>query len=213
MRVAWLSLSLLVVPACADPKEDPPEIARITPAAACGEGVVTLLLEGNHFDPEVGIDFPVKNTNSGIFVAPEDRAVLTPRRAIVLHDQTRGAPAAGEPPIVHDVRMVNPDGQEGRLLAGFTTYSTFTFNGVMPNRGPAGNTVALVISGSGLYGPMTLEIGANAVVTVDDIRPASPVSATTPLEIPPGTRPGSYPLILRNPGGCAVALDRAFTVE
>lgn len=213
MRLAWTSLSLCAVAACADPKLEPPEVARITPAAVCGTGVVTLLVEGNHFDPDAVIDFPIKNMTTGIPIALEDRAVLTPRRAIVLLDQAVGAPAPGEKPIVHDVRVLNPDGAEARLPAGFTSYGTFELTSISPNRGPAGSTVALILKGTGFYGPLSLQIGVEAVATIAQIQPASTISATAALVIPPGTRPGTYALMIRNAGGCELALDRAFTVE
>ncbi|HVV87187.1 MAG TPA: hypothetical protein VHE35_29305 [Kofleriaceae bacterium] len=199
--------------ACAEPKGDPPEVARITPDAACGDGVVTLLLEGNHFDPDAAIDFPVANTNAGIHIEQDQRGVLSERRAVVLFDQTQGAPAQGAPPIVHDVRVTNPDGQEGRLLGGFKTYAPFTLTSLEPDRGPAGTTVAMVLHGTGFYGLMSLQIGAAAAVTVDGIQPASALNANVALEIPVSARPGSYAVILRNAGGCEIALDRAFMVE
>ncbi len=213
MRLAWLSLPLLAATACADPRLAPPEVARITPSGACGTGVVTLLIEGNHFDPDAIVDFPLKNMATGIEIAPENEAILTPRRAIVLHDQAVGAPATGDRPIVHDVRVINPDGAEARLSAGFTTYAPFTLTSLSPDRGPAGNTIALILKGTGLYGSLSLQIGVEHVASVAEIRPASAISATAALMIPTGTRPGTYALILRNAGGCELALDRAFTVE
>ncbi len=213
MRLLSSVSFLLACAACTDPRLDPPEIARITPSTACGTGVATLLIEGNNFDPEVAIDLPLRNTNAGIAIASDQRAVLTERRAIVLLDQEPVTPGPGAPPVVHDVRMINPDGQEARLAAGFRTYGTFEVTGLTPNRGPAGNTVAVVMRGTGFHGPLTLQIGVGAEVVVEDIPTVTTEAANIAMRIPAGTRPGTYAIIVRNPGGCEVALDRAFTVE
>ena len=224
MRLVRRSLSVLVSFAAACGEDDdlplpPPVISEIAPSAICSgrslpmadTEIALQIISGENFVDGATVYFPGHPPESDDLDSNVHSWVLTESIIAVRILEGLGAPADGEPPNVYDLVVENPDGQEARMTDALTDYSTLTLASVSPPRAASGNTVTLTLAGRSFFGPMTVELGATALA-FNRVAPTSDTSATVPLDlrdVPPGT----YPVIVRNAGGCQWALESAFTVD
>ncbi|MDQ3365177.1 MAG: hypothetical protein M3680_07095 [Myxococcota bacterium] len=72
--------------------------------------------------------------------------------------------------------------------------------------------MTITLTGGGFHDRVSVELGVQAVsrALVEDITSATSLRFDLDLT---GVAPGTYPLNVRNPGGCEFARDLAFTVE
>ena len=116
-------LLLFATSACTDPAPQDlpaPTLTAVTPAATCGRDVAPVTLIGTGFIDGAEVVFE-RNGTAGY--TPGGVATFGDTQIVVLTNAAEGAPAALEPPIVYDVLVRNPDGQEARLPAALTKYS------------------------------------------------------------------------------------------
>ncbi|MEZ4398953.1 MAG: hypothetical protein R3B06_02985 [Kofleriaceae bacterium] len=205
-------LLVVIVGACADPQDlPPPAITTVTPAATCGRDVAPVQIIGAGFaaDAEVVFERP-----GGGGYTPSPGAVSTFGDAliVVLTNAAEGGPAALEPPIVYDVVVRNPDGQEARLPAALTKYAELGITNVVPPVGARGTTVDVTINGLGFYNDLEVRLGVGAPARVQWVPATSSSAAAATFDLA-GVNSGSYAVVVTNRGGCSGGLDGAFLVE
>lgn len=205
-------LLVVVAAACSDPEVLPaPTLTAVTPAATCGRDVAPVTLIGTGFVDGAEVVF---ERNGTIGYAPSPGAVATfgEHQIVVLTNAAEGAPAALEPPIVYDVMVRNPDGQEARLPAALTKYAELDISNVTPGIGARGTTVAVTINGAGFYDDLEVRLGVGAPPRVQWVPATTSTTAAATFDLA-GVNAGSYAVVVRNRGGCSAGLDGAFLVE
>lgn len=207
-------LLLVATAACTDPAPQDlpaPTIQSVTPAATCGRDVAPVSIIGAGFADDAEVVF---ERNGTVGYAPSPGAVATfgESQIVVLTNAAEGAPAALEPPIVYDVVVRNPDGQEARLPAALTKYSDLGLTNVTPPIGARGTTVAVTINGAGFYDDLEVRLGVGAPSRVQWVPATSSTTAAATFDLA-GVNAGSYAVVVTNRGGCSAGVDGAFLVE
>ncbi|MBA3465375.1 MAG: hypothetical protein H0T46_35920 [Deltaproteobacteria bacterium] len=209
---------LAVAAGCATDEEPTPApvITAIEPEAICSNDRVFVGIRGDGFI--VDDDHTVKSVVELWRNGRRDAAkipMLEPDRdggsMTLLFQNGELGPASSEPPVVFEVRVVNPDGQYAIHQNSFSIHTNMGFGPISPTTASAGSVVTMGLAGNGFYGPLQVMIETMVPTFATEVRVTSPTTATATIDLS-GVDPGTYAVTVRNAGRCSYTRVSAFTV-
>lgn len=144
---------------------------------------------------------------AGVTTGNAEGTVLT---AVIPQGLVGPSDATG-PAVVYDVRVENPNGNDGTLSGALTVVPPPSVTAVDPVTGAQGTTVQITLTGTGFRDGMTITLDATPAVVGTNVVVTSPTSATADLDLT-GVAAGTYDITVTNPEGCSATLPAAFTV-
>lgn len=229
MRIYILVLALLGLLACSQKVDGPtPVVTGVAPNLICtAQADTTIEITGSGFSPVVIdtlTDTPSVQMPSVVFVAaggsdeiPSTHVSLPAGNTagtaleVVIPQSFLAPTTAGDPDRVYDVRVINPNGNEGSLAGALTVVGPPALLAVDPSSGAQGKTVVVALTGAGFRDGMTVTLDANPAVTATDVVVTSSTAATATFDLT-GVAPGVYAITVTNAEGCSATLPDAFTV-
>ncbi|MEZ4465088.1 MAG: IPT/TIG domain-containing protein [bacterium] len=167
----------------------PPRVLSVAPPEGPTTEETLLVVDGDGFEPGAVVTLGDVEGQRTEVLGPGRLATFAPRH----------------PPATVDVVVTNPDGQAGRLPAGFTWWPPPVIDAIEPDRGPDLGGTPFVLRGKDFRSPATVWLGgaeARDVVVAADGREARAVSAAAPA--------GTVDVQLYNPDGQWGALAAAW---
>jgi hypothetical protein len=167
------------------PAAPAPAVTSITPNSALETGGVFAVINGSNFDKNAKVYFGVTEVAINYYYSSSSIRVRVPVAV----------------PGVVDIKVVNPDGQEGVLANGFTYEALIpSITSVAGDSGPleGGNTVQ--IYGVNFHSDITAMVGGvPAEVFYSN-------STHISVKVPAGLEPGIVDLTIKNPNGFSAAV-------
>ena len=160
-----------------------PTVSAVSPALGATAGGLGITISGSGFTAGAGV------TIGGVAASGVAVASAT---SITATTPAHGAGSA-------DIVVTNPDGQAGRLTAGFNYQVPASpppaVTAVGPSSGPVAGGTSVTISGSGFTAGATVSFGSAAASAV------SVASGTSITAMAPAGSAGSVDLVVTNPDG------------
>jgi len=229
-RIVFASFAYLVCVSCAARDNGPtPAIDGVEPDLICtAQQDVTLTLTGSGFSPAVvdGLtDDPAVEMPRVLLVAPGGAETEIPPANVSLPGGDRSgttleavvpmglvSPAGpDETEVVHGIRVINPNGNDGVLADALTIVPPPTLTAVDPTDGAQGTVVTVTLTGTGFRAGMTVTLGATPPVVGTSVTVSSATSATVDFDLT-GVATSTYDITVTNVDGCSDTLPGAFTV-
>ena len=168
-----------------------PEPTTIFPATGPTTGNTPFTLAGNNFASGARVYFGAAEA-SGVTVAS----------ATVITGNTPANPLG-----TVDVKVVNPDGQQGVLTAGFTYNPPPSLLAVNPGGGPLAGGTTIMVNGTGFQANATVKVGNNSATNV------RVVSSTLLFAVTPSGTAGAVPVEVTNPDMQTASLANAYRYD
>jgi len=224
-----VGLAYVISASCASSNGGPtPVVDSVAPDVICtAQQDVTITLTGSGFSPVV------------VDTLTDDPRVVMPRVYLVAGGTETEIPPANvslpagdrtgttlevvvpmglvspvdpaDPEVIYDIKVVNPNGNEGSLSGALTIVPPPSLISVMPTSGAQGTTVQVTLTGTGFRDGMSVTLDANPVVVGANVTVSSPTTATADFDLT-GVAAGTYDITVTNADGCSATLPAAFTV-
>jgi len=168
----------------------PPALTGISPSGGPPGATVNVVLTGSNFTTGMSVDASAGITITSIAVTNSLSATAT---------FTIDAAADLGP---RDVRVTTPGGTSGAIR--FTVLPPApTLSAIDPASGVVGTAVAVTLTGTNFYAPMTITFATD--IAVSSINIVDPTSATATFTIGSGATPGLLNTTISTPGGSTSA--------
>lgn len=228
MRFAW-TVAALAAFGCSSQVDGPtPQVSGVEPNIICtAQSDQTVILSGAGFSPAV-VDTLTDSRHvvmpRVVLVGPEGDSEIPPGNVSLLPGDVSGTALevvvpqgfvgpgeSGASEVVYDLRVINPNGNEGSLTGALTVVPPPELVALDPSSGAQGSSVVVALTGTGFREGMTVSLDGDPAVAGTDVVVSSPTAASATLDLT-GVAPGVYDVTIVNPDGCSFTLTGAFTV-
>ena len=169
---------------------DSPTITAINPNSCCqGTDNLNIVITGTNFQNGATVTF------SGTGITINSTTVDSDTQITLEIDVTSTAEASSR-----NVTVTNPDSRSGTLEDGFTVYATPTITKITPNEVAQGETVDMVITGTGFQDGLTVNF-CNGV-TKNSTTVDSSTQITVNITVSQMATLDQCQVTVTNPGGC-----------
>ena len=170
-----------------------PIIVNVSPNIGSLEGETEITITGTGF---------LRGVNVLVGGAKASRWIKTPTKI--------GAKTPPSTPGPKDVVVINPDGQEATLEAGFTYNPAPVITKVVPDNGRLAGGTKITVQGSGFLpkARVLIDTGGRTFVMASSIQVISPSIITA---VTPSGEPGPKDVVVRNPDRQEIVLQGGFT--
>ncbi len=227
LRAAALAAALALPAACSSKTDGPtPTVTAVDPDLICtAQQDVTVTITGSGFSPVVRggltedpwVEMPrvlLVSSATTVEVPPANVSLGNSNGTELIAIIPMGlAPPLGpdDPEVTYDLRVVNPNGNEGTLAAALTIVPPPLLVAVNPNTGAQGDVVSVTLTGTGFRDGMSVTLDSDPPVVCANVVVISSTSATCDLDLN-GVAAGTYDVTVTNADGCSDTLPGAFTV-
>jgi hypothetical protein len=229
VRPVWFVAIFAVATSCFSGVSGPvPDVTGVSPDVICtAQTAQEITITGSGFSPAVldGLKDGRRLVMPRVFLIRSDGEVeISPENVslpagddsgtalVVAIPQGALSPStAGEAEVVYDIRVENPNDNEGALLGALTVVPPPDLTSVDPDSGAQDTQVTVTLTGTGFRDGMTVTLQANPPVPGTDVVVSSSTEASAVFDLT-GVETGTYDVTIANSEGCSVTLAGAFTV-